>query len=122
STPGYVLPVVSIMAPTRAGPVTATMQQGQSTSSNLIGSQGNNAVGIELTVQSKAGELMRDWALFVDPFPDLITLTEEFHQCWSDAWNKLGLLEFPDAASHSRGQVSPLEILQTYVVSTTKYG
>lgn len=122
STPGDVSPVGSVMAPTRAGPVTAATQQGQSASSNLIGSRRNNAVGIELTIQSKARELMWDWALFVDPFPDPITLTEQVHQCWSDAWNKLGLPEFPDAASHSRGQVSPLEILPTYVVSRTKYG
>src|SRR5437588_12927978 len=70
STPGDLSPVGSVIATTRAGPVTAVMQQGQSASSNLIGSRRNNVIGIELTVQSKARELMWDWALFVDPFPD----------------------------------------------------
>ena len=88
----------------------------------MIGSTRNNVVGIELTVQSKIHELRWDWALFVAPFPDPITLTKQVHQCWSDTWNKLGLAEFSDAASHSSDQVSPLEILLTYVVSRAKYG
>ena len=104
-------PAGSSIIPTPAGPIQAAIQHEQPAGSQLIRSRRNNAVGIELTIQNKARELMWDWTLFVNPFPDPIRLTEKVHQCWSDARRILGLPNFPDATPHSSDQVSPLEKL-----------
>jgi hypothetical protein len=122
SSSGDPSPAGSNIIPTPAGPFRAAIQDEQPPSSQLTVSRRNIAVGIELTIQSKAKELMWDWVLFVDPFPDPIRLTDQVHQCWSDARRKLGLLDFPDATTHSSNQVSPLDILYPYVVSRTEYG
>ena len=96
-------PAGSSIIPTPGGPIPVTTQHEQP----AIRSRRNNAVGIELTIQNKAHELMWDWTHFVNPFPDPITLTEKVHQCWSDTRRILGLPNFPDAAPHSNDQVSP---------------
>ena len=70
-------PARSSIIPTPTGPIPVTTQHEQP----AIGSRRNNTVGIELTIQNKARELMWDWTLFVNPFPDPITLTEKVHQC-----------------------------------------
>jgi len=44
--------------------------------------------------------------IFVNPFPDPITLTEEVRTCWSDARIKLGFPDFADATPPSNNQVS----------------
>ena len=108
---GDASPAGSSILPTPAGPIPVAIQYEQPASSQLTRSRRNNAVGIELTIQNKARELMWDWALFVDPFPDPIRLTEQVHQCWSDARRKLGLPNFPDATPQLSDQVSPLEQL-----------
>ena len=101
-------PTGSSIIPMPAGPIPVAIQHEQPAGSQLIRSQRNNGVGIELTIQNMARELMWDWTLFVNPFPDPITLTEKVHQCWSDARRILGLPNFPDAVPHSSDQVSPL--------------
>ena len=93
-------PAGSSIIPTPAGPIPVAIQHVQLAGCQLIRSRRNNAVRIELTTQNKACELIWDWMLFVNPFPDPITVTEKVHQCWSDAWRILGLPNFPDAASH----------------------
>ena len=89
-------PAGSSIIPTSAGSIPVTTRHEQA----AIRSRRSNAVGIELTIPNKARELMWDWKLFVNPFPDPITLTEKVHQCWSDARCILGLPNFPDAAPH----------------------
>ncbi|KAG0123719.1 hypothetical protein HOY82DRAFT_544085 [Tuber indicum] len=97
-------PAGSNIIPTPAGPFRAAVRDEQPPSSQLTGSRRNIAVAIELTIQSKAKELMWDWVLFVDPFPDPIRLTDQVHRCWSDARRKLDLHDFPDATTHSSNQ------------------
>ena len=97
-------PAGSSIFPTPAGPIPVTTQHEQP----AITSRRNNAVGIELKILNNTRELMWDWTLFVNPFPDPITLTEKVHQCWSDARHILGLPNFPDAAPHSSDPVSPV--------------
>ena len=41
----------------------------------------NMAIGLERSILVKVGDLMWDWTIFVNPFPDPITLTEEVHLC-----------------------------------------
>ena len=43
--------------------------------------RGNVAVGLECRILVKARDLMWDWTIFVNPLPDLITLTEEARRC-----------------------------------------
>jgi len=49
---------------------------------------------------------MSDWTIFVNPFPDPITLTEEVRTCWSEAQTKLGFPDFADATPPLNDQVS----------------
>ena len=96
---------------TPAGPIPVATQHEQPAGSQSIRSRRNNAVGIELTIQNKASELIWDWTLFVNPFPDSIKVTEKVHHCGSDARRILGLPNFPDTAPHLSDQVSPLRKL-----------
>lgn len=69
-------------------------------------SRRNMAVGLERSILAKACSLMWDWAMFVNPFPDPITLTEEVRRCWNDARNELAFPNFADATLVSNDQVS----------------
>ena len=69
-------------------------------------SRRNTAVGIELIIQTKAKEIIWDWTLFTNPFPDPITLTGVVADCWSDARLALGFEDFDDATPDSIDQVS----------------
>ena len=91
-----------------AGPIPVATQYEQPAGSKLIRSRRNTAVGIELTIQNKAHELMWDWTHFVNPFTDRITLTEKVNQYWRDTRRIMGLPNFLDAAPHLRDQVCPL--------------
>ena len=71
----------------------------------LTSSQQSTAVGIERVIQIKAWELMWDWTLFTNPFPDPITLTEMVQKCWRDARCELGFFNFVDATPDSNDQV-----------------
>jgi len=52
--------------------------------------------GLEHSIMLKARDLMWDWTLFVNPFPDVITLNEAVSRCWKDAWKELGFPNFAD--------------------------
>jgi len=64
------------------------------------------ATGLERTILARSRDLMWDWKLFVNPFPDPITLTEEVLTGWSDAQTQLGFADFADATPPSNDQVS----------------
>jgi len=66
----------------------------------------NMATGLERTMLARSRDQMWDWTLFVNQFPDPITLTEEERTCWSDARTKLGIPDFADATPPSNDQVS----------------
>ena len=55
------------------------------------------AVGLERSILVKASHLIWDWTIFVNPFPDPMTLTEEVRRCWKDAWSELDFPDFADA-------------------------
>jgi hypothetical protein len=68
-------------------------------------SRRNMAVGLERSILLKARDLMWDWTIFTNPFPDPITLTEEVRRCWRDARTELGFPNFGDATLPSIDQV-----------------
>ena len=63
------------------------------------------AVGLERSILVKARDQMWDWTIFVNPFPDPITLTEEVRRGWRDARSELGFPDFGDASLPSIEQV-----------------
>jgi len=60
-------------------------------------SRRNMATGLARTILARSRDLMWDWTIFVNPFPNPITVTEEVRTCWSDARTKLGFPHFADA-------------------------
>ena len=64
------------------------------------------AVGLERSIVLKSRDLMWEWTLFVNPFPDAITLSEAVRRCWKDARRELGFPNFADANPASNDQVS----------------
>ena len=64
------------------------------------------ATGLELPIQARSRDLMWDWTIFVNPFLDPITLTEEVRICWTNARTKLAFRDFTDATQPSNDQVS----------------
>ena len=62
-------------------------------------------IGLEHSILVKASDLMWDWTIFVNLFPDPITLTEDVRRCWSDARSQLGFPYFGDTALPSIEQV-----------------
>ena len=73
---------------------------GQRTSSRR-----NVAVRLERSILVKARDLMWDWTILGNPFPDPITLTEEVRRCCRDAQSELGFPTFGDATLPSIEQV-----------------
>jgi len=69
-------------------------------------SRRNMATGLERSILARARDLMWDWTIFVNPFPDPITLTEQVRTCWSAVRTKLGFPDFADATPASNDQVS----------------
>jgi len=64
------------------------------------------ATGLERSILARARDLMWDWTIFVNPFPDPITLTEEVRTYWSEARTQLGFPDFADATPGSNDQES----------------
>ena len=64
------------------------------------------ATGLEGSVLARARDLMWDWTIFVNRFPDPITLTQEARTCWSEATTQLRFLDFADPTLASNDQVS----------------
>ena len=69
-------------------------------------SRRNMATGLQRSILARAHELMWDWTISVNPFPDPIPLTEEVRTCWSEAWTQLGFPDFADGTPASSHQVS----------------
>ena len=64
-------------------------------------SRQNLAAGLERSILVKARDLMWDWTIFVNPFPDPITMTKEVRRCWRDARSELDFPDFGDASPPS---------------------
>ena len=69
-------------------------------------SRQNMATGLVRTILARSRNLVWDWRIIVNPFPDIITLTEEVRTCWSEARTKLVFPNFADATLPSNDQVS----------------
>jgi len=69
-------------------------------------SRQNMATGLERTILARSHDLMWDWTIFVNVFPDPITLTREVRTCWSHERTKLGFPDFPNATPPSIDHVS----------------
>ena len=82
-----------------------TMRECDNESGELTSSRRSVAIGLEHSILVKAHDLMWDWTIFVNPFPDPLTLTEEVRRCWRDAWSELGFPDFGDATLPSIEQV-----------------
>ena len=82
-----------------------TMREFDNGSGQRTSTRRNVAVGLERSILVKARDLMWDWTIFVNPFPDPITLTEVVPRCWKDARSELGFPNFADAALPSTEQV-----------------
>jgi len=82
-----------------------TMREFDNGSGVRTSSRWNVAVGVKRSILVKARDLMCDSTIFVNPFPDPITQTEEGHRCWRDAWSELGFPDFGDATLPSIEQV-----------------
>jgi len=91
-----------VITPSHPDPtVRALDSRGQRASSRR-----NMATGLERTILARSRARRSDWAIFVNPFPDQITITEEVRTCWRDAWTKLGFPDFADDTPPSNEQVS----------------
>ena len=82
-----------------------TMREFDNGSGQRTSSRRNVAAGLERSILVNACDLMWDWTIFVNPFPDPSTLTEAVRRCWSDAPSELGFRDFVDATLPSIEQV-----------------
>jgi len=82
-----------------------TMREFDNGSGQRTSCRPNVAVGLERSILVKARDLMWYWTIFVNPFPDPITLTEEVRSCWRDARTELGFPDFGNATLPSIEQV-----------------
>jgi len=82
-----------------------TMREFDNGNGQQTSSRRKVAVGLERSILVKAHDLMWDWTIFVNPFLDPITLTEEVHRCWRAARSELGFPDFGDATLPSIEQV-----------------
>ena len=74
------------------------------------------AIELQRSMLPKGCSLIRDWTIFVNPFPDPVTLTEAVCGCWNDAQREFVFLNFADAIPHSIDQASyPSSII--YILS-----
>ena len=58
-----------------------TMRELESGGGQQASSRRNMDIGPERSILARARNLMWDWTIFVNPFPDPITLTEEVSTC-----------------------------------------
>jgi len=64
------------------------------------------ATRLERSILARTRDQMWNWTIFLNPFPDPITLSEEVRICWSEAQTQLGFPHFADATPASNDQVS----------------
>jgi len=91
------------ITPSHSGPTTPELDNAGEQHTR---SRRNMATGLERRIVLKARDLMWDWTIFVNPFPDAITLNEAVRRCWKDACRELGFPNFADATPASNDQVS----------------
>jgi len=91
-----------VITPSHPDPTLRVLDSGgQQTSSKR-----NMATGLERTILARSCDLMWDWTIFINPFPDPISMTAEVRTCWSDARTRLGFPDLSDATPPSNDQVS----------------
>ena len=95
-------PPTPVLTQTQSDPTMGEFDDG---SGQWTSSRRNVAVGLECRILVKARDMMWDWTIFVNPFRDPITLTEEVRRCWRDARSELGFPDFGDASLPSIEQV-----------------
>ena len=83
-----------------------TMLELDSGEGQQASSRQNMATGLELSILARASDLMWEWIIFANPFPDPITLTEQVRTCWSEVRPQLGPPDFAEATPASNAQVS----------------
>ena len=91
-----------VLTQTQSGP---TMREFDDRSGQRTSSRRKVAVGLERSMLVKARDQMWDWTIFMNTFPDPITLTEEVRTCWRDALSELGFPDFGDASLPTIEQV-----------------
>jgi len=91
------------ITPSNSGPTTPELD---SVGEQHTSSRRNIDTGLERSIVLKARDLMGEWTIFVNPFPDAITLTEAVSTCWKDARRELDFTNFADATPASNDQVS----------------
>jgi len=71
-------PETPAITPSQLDPTTPEIHRpgGQQTSSRR-----NMAIGLECSIVLKAHDLMWDWMIFVNPFPEVITMNEAVGRC-----------------------------------------
>jgi len=69
-------------------------------------SRRNMVTGLERSVLTRSRDAMWDWTIFVNPFPDPITMPAEVRTCCSDSQTKLGFSNFADTTPPSNDQAS----------------
>jgi len=74
-----------------------TMLELDSGGEQQASSRRNMATGLERSILARGRDLMWDWTIFVNPFRDPITLTEEIRTCSREARNQLGFPDFADS-------------------------
>jgi len=85
-----------------------TMREFDNGSGQPTSSRRNVAEGLQRSILVKACDLMWDWTIFVNPFPDPITMTEAVRMCWRHARSELAFRDsrdFRDATLPSIEQV-----------------
>ena len=123
-TPAFLRRLPSALNPLATPVLTQTksdpaMREFDNGSGQWTSSRRNVAVGLECSIQVKAHDLMWDWTIFMNLFPDPITLTEEVGRCYSDARSELGFPDFADTTLPSIEQVRYTELI-TCMLSQTK--
>jgi len=91
------------ITPTHSEPTTPELESG---GRERHSSRWDMAIGLECSILAKACCLIWDWTIFVNLFPDPITLTKEVRRCWNDARRELGFANIADATPDSNDQAS----------------
>jgi len=91
-----------VITPTHSDPTMRKLDCG----GHQASSRRNMATRLKRTILARSRDLMWDWTIFINPFPDPITLTAKVRTCCSDARTKLGFPDFADATPPSNDQTS----------------
>jgi len=110
--PSVVLPHSPVVLNSLATPA-ITPSHSEPTTPELVSRGGewtssrrNIAIGLERSILAKACFLIWDRTIFMNTFPDRITLTEEVCRCWNDVRRELCFPHFADTTPHSDDQAS----------------